>query len=63
MLLALVQSTRGTGTTLIITPLSLLAQWEEELVTKTTLSYRVHYADRKYSEGFGNVDVVLTTCR
>ena len=70
MLLALIQSTiKGGGsrrrtTTLIVSPLSLLAQWEEELVSKTNLSYRVHYGDnKKNSHDFDAVDVVLTTCK
>ena len=65
MLLALIQSsqTAKSGTTLIVTPLSLLAQWEEELESKTKLLYRVHYGDKKGLSDFGAVDVVLTTCK
>ena len=48
------------GTTLVVAPLSLLAQWEEELETKTSLSYRVHYGDKKL-EDYRGVDVVVTT--
>jgi SNF2 family DNA or RNA helicase len=64
MLLALIQ--QHPGTTLIVTPLSLLAQWEEELTSKTTMSYRVHYGDKKYKNTGGDFDavnVVLTTCK
>jgi SNF2 family DNA or RNA helicase len=64
MLLALIQNTKGTGTTLIVTPLSLLAQWEEELASKTNMSHRVHYGDNKKTHiDFDAVDVVLTTCK
>ncbi|KAG7345217.1 SNF2-related protein [Nitzschia inconspicua] len=72
MLLALVQAcknqvevknfdTRWHGT-LVVTPLSLVLQWETEIETKTSLSHRVYYGDnRKQSLGFDDVDVVLTT--
>jgi DNA repair protein RAD5 len=66
MLLALIcvskeQEEKGKhGTTLVVAPLSLLAQWEEELETKTSLSYRVHYADKKLDD-YNGVDVVVTT--
>jgi SNF2 family DNA or RNA helicase len=49
------------GTTLIVAPLSLLGQWEEELKTKTNLSHRVYYGGDKTAGGFSSVDVVLTT--
>jgi DNA repair protein RAD5 len=48
------------GTTLVVAPLSLLAQWEEELESKTSLSYRVHYGDKKLDD-YNGVDVVVTT--
>jgi DNA repair protein RAD5 len=52
-------------TTLIIVPLSLISQWEEELATKTNLSYLVFYDTVKKSASsaaaFSSVDVVVTT--
>jgi SNF2 family DNA or RNA helicase len=66
MLLALMQANASEnikGTTLIVGPLSLLAQWEAELESKTTLSHRVHYGDKKGLQDFDAVDVVLTTCK
>jgi DNA repair protein RAD5 len=48
------------GTTLVVAPLSLLAQWERELETKTSLSYCVHYGDKKLDD-YNGVDVVVTT--
>lgn len=50
----------GGNTTLVVAPLSLLAQWEEELLTKTSLSYFVHYGDKKLDD-YSSVDVVVTT--
>ena len=56
----------GKGT-LVVTPLSLLSQWEEEVMDKTTgLKYLVYYGDaaKKISaKEFKKVDVVLTTCK
>jgi len=55
---------RGT-TTLVVAPLSLIAQWEEELTTKTTgLSHLVYYGSAKKTTGgadFSRADVVVTT--
>jgi SNF2 family DNA or RNA helicase len=48
--------------TLVVAPLSLLAQWEEEVETKTGLSFFLHYGDKKL-EDYSAVDVVLTTCK
>ncbi len=50
--------------TLIITPLSLLRQWEEEITTKTNLSHYSHYGDNLQKKAFSKdlYDVVLTTC-
>ena len=67
MLLALIckfkeQNRKDSGTTLVVMPLSLLSQWEEELLTKTNLSYSVYYGDQK-SDELDGVDVVLTTCK
>ncbi len=67
MLLALIQSslnstaTEPYTTTLIVTPLSLLAQWQEEIESKTALTYRVFYGDKKEQENYDSVNVVLTT--
>jgi len=41
--------------TLVVAPLSLITQWEEEIATKTTLS------DTARSLDIGNTDVVITT--
>lgn len=50
-------------TTLIVVPLSLVSQWEEELATKTNLSHLVFYDVGKKSSAaaFSSVDVVVTT--
>ena len=53
-----------TNTTLVVAPLSLIAQWEEEISTKTNLSCLVYYGDSRAgasSRSFRGVDVVLTT--
>lgn len=49
--------------TLVVAPLTLIAQWEEEIKTKTSLSCRVCYGDSKGKssrDGFA-VDIVITT--
>lgn len=55
------------GTTLVVAPLSLVSQWEEELATKTDLTHRVYYADTAkggiHSKSFKGIDVVVTTCK
>lgn len=54
------------GTTLVIAPLSLISQWEEELASKTNLTALVYYdnTSKKLArrEAFSSVDVVITTC-
>ncbi|KAL7540398.1 hypothetical protein ACHAXR_010079 [Thalassiosira sp. AJA248-18] len=52
------------GTTLVIAPLSLISQWEEEMASKTDLSHLVYYDSAKKATGgdtFSCVDVVVTT--
>ena len=54
----------GADTTLVVAPLSLIAQWEEEISTKTNLSCLVYYGDTRAGAStmsFRGVDVVLTT--
>lgn len=47
MLMALIlksKAERGKcGPTLVVAKLSLLSQWEEELATKTNLTFKIHY--------------------
>jgi DNA repair protein RAD5 len=69
MLLAMICKSKETnndknsdGATLVVAPLSLLNQWQEELETKTSLSYRAYYGDKKCSD-YDGVDVVVTTCK
>ena len=57
-------ATSSGGTTLVVAPLSLIAQWEEELASKTDLSHLVYYDSTKKATGgsaFACVDVVVTT--
>jgi DNA repair protein RAD5 len=72
MLLSLIQHARierASGTrgrcchgSLVVMPLSLLIQWQNEIESKTCLSYLVHHGDaKKPVQGFDDVDVVLTT--
>ena len=54
----------GVHTTLVVAPLSLIVQWEEEISTKTDLSCLVYYGNTRggtSSRSFREVDVVLTT--
>ena len=50
--------------TLVVCPLSLLGQWEEEIETKTSLSCRVCYGDQskgKYTSEKFDEDIIITT--
>ena len=51
------------STTLVIAPLSLITQWEEELASKTNLSHLVYYNanSKKLLSDFSCLDVVVTT--
>jgi SNF2 family DNA or RNA helicase len=50
------------GPTLVVVPLSLISQWEEEILTKTSLTLRICYGDQtKDKSGDFNFDIVLTT--
>jgi SNF2 family DNA or RNA helicase len=56
------EASNSRGPTLVVVPLSLISQWEEEILTKTKLSLRICYGDQaKDRSGDFNVDVVLTT--
>jgi SNF2 family DNA or RNA helicase len=58
------QASSHRETTLVVAPLSLISQWEEELATKTSLSHHVHYGDSsKTISNFQGIDVVVTTCK
>ena len=51
-------------TTLVVAPLSLLAQWEEEVQSKSSLSCLVYYGDQAKKLGesdLAGVDVLITT--
>jgi SNF2 family DNA or RNA helicase len=60
-------TTKACGTTLVVAPLSLISQWEEEMATKTNLTALVYYdnSSKKLARGesFSAVDVVVTTCK
>ena len=60
----LIRRTNSNGTTLVVAPLSLISQWEEELASKTDLSHLVYYDNNKRATGgdaFLCCDVVVTT--
>ncbi len=51
-------------TTLVVAPLSLLAQWEEEITSKSTLSCLAYYGDQAHKPSksqLAGVDVLITT--
>jgi SNF2 family DNA or RNA helicase len=52
--------------TLVVAPLSLILQWEEEMATKTNLKHLVYYGESAkggiHSMSFKGLDVVVTTC-
>ena len=55
------------STTLVVAPLSLVSQWEEEIASKCNLSCFVFYGDRKLKNSvdqsmFDQYDVVITSC-
>ena len=50
------------SSTLVVAPLSLLYQWQEEIENKTSLTYRVHYGDNTSAgSSYNSTNVVLTT--
>ena len=59
------RSNNETTNTLIIAPLSLMKQWEEEILNKTSLSHITLYGDtvkKITSSQLSQKDVILTTC-
>ena len=58
---------KSCGTTLVVAPLSLISQWEEEMASKTNLTAIVYYdnSSKKLAraDSFSSVDVVVTTCK
>lgn len=60
-------TSKSCGTTLVIAPLSLISQWEEEVASKTNLTALLYYdnSSKKLARGdsFAAVDVVITTCK
>ena len=59
------RSTKKPTATLVVAKLSLLPQWEEEIKSKTNLSYLVYYGPQctrtMRPEDFNKVDIVITT--
>eukprot|EP00979_Chaetoceros_neogracilis_P000282 scaffold74_cov277-Chaetoceros_neogracile.AAC.11 len=58
------KSNRGPITTLVVAPLSLLVQWEEEIQSKSSLSCLAYYGDQAKKLGESDltgVDVLITT--
>lgn len=52
-------------TTLVVAPLTLIAQWEDELASKTNLTHKVFYGESARlvaPHSFNGIDVVITTC-
>lgn len=62
---ATVGNAQTNNSTLVVAPLSLLHQWQEEIENKTSLSCRVHYKSEskntRESSSCGYVNIVLTT--
>ena len=60
------ESMPNAKTTLVVAPLSLLSQWQEEIATKTNLTHKLYYAESArnpvYPGSFRGIHVVLTTC-
>lgn len=51
-------------TTLVVTPLSLLSQWEDEILSKSNLSCLIYYGDqakRITADDISRVDILITT--
>ncbi len=59
--------TNDTFCTLVVTPLSLLPQWEDEITSKTSLTCNTCYGESSsrisLQSDLKNVDVLLTTCK
>ncbi len=53
--------------TLVVTPLSLLPQWEDEIASKTSLTYKTSYGESssrvQLQTDLNRVDVLITTCK
>jgi len=59
-----VTSSDVTGPTLIVAPLSMLPQWQEEIESKTTMSVYPYYNQSKRGDvDFAAYDIALTTCK
>jgi SNF2 family DNA or RNA helicase len=51
------------GPTLIVAPLSMLPQWQDEIESKTTMSVYIYYNHCKKGDvDLSRYDIALTTC-